>query len=59
MSLTAISLALGLAAAPVMAEEDWGAWDANGDGIIDEEEFTANFGENEVSRPGTPTETAS
>ena len=46
--LTAVALAFGLAAAPAMAEEDWGAWDANEDGVIDNEEFDAGFGESGV-----------
>lgn len=47
-TLTAITLALGLAAAPAVAQEDWGAWDANEDGILDNGQFGAGFGENEV-----------
>jgi EF hand len=46
-TLTGIALALGLAAAPAMAQ-DWDAWDANGDGILDTEEFASGFGENDV-----------
>lgn len=46
--MTAIALALGLAAAPAMAQDDWSAWDANSDGLIDNEEFNTGFGENDV-----------
>ena len=47
-TLTAITLALGLAAAPAMAQEDLGAWDTDQDGILSEEEFGTGFGENEA-----------
>lgn len=43
--MTALALVLGLAAAPVMAAEDWDAWDANDDGILDNDEFNTGFGE--------------
>ena len=44
-TMTAIALALGLAAAPAMAQDDWSAWDGNGDGVIDNDEFTTGFGD--------------
>ena len=47
-TLTAITLALGLAAVPALAQEDLGAWDADQDGILSEEEFGTGFGENEA-----------
>ena len=47
-SLTAIALALGLAAAPAMAQEDLSTWDTDEDGILSEEEFGTGFGENEA-----------
>ena len=47
-TLTAITLALGLAAAPAMAQEEWEAWDTDEDAILSEEEFGTGFGENEV-----------
>ena len=48
LTLTAIALALGLAATPALAQEDMGAWDANEDGVLDNEEFSAGFGESDV-----------
>ena len=34
-----------LTATPVMAQEDIGAWDTDGDGALNQEEFEAGFGE--------------
>lgn len=33
-----------LAAAPAMAQEDIGGWDTDGDGMVNEEEFTEGWG---------------
>lgn len=46
--MTALALVLGLGIAPAMAQEDWGAWDTNDDGVIDNEEFGVGFGESGV-----------
>ena len=51
--MMAVALALGLvapvfAAAPAMAQEDMGAWDANDDGVLDNDEFATGFGESGV-----------
>ncbi|AZQ69774.1 hypothetical protein EF888_17810 [Silicimonas algicola] len=32
------------AATPVMAQEDFGGWDADGDGAVNQEEFTEGWG---------------
>ncbi len=43
--LAGISAVLAaLTAAPVMAQEDIGAWDADGDGALNEEEFNEGWG---------------
>jgi hypothetical protein len=42
---TTSAFALSLLAAPVMAQEMFGDWDANADAGIDQEEFNTGFGE--------------
>lgn len=39
---------LALAAAPVLAQEAWNDWDADGDNMWSEEEFGAGFGETDA-----------
>jgi hypothetical protein len=48
-SLGAAALAFPLfAAAPAMAQEAFGDWDGNGNGVIDSNEFATGFGDNGV-----------